>query len=457
MRLVCSSLLAIALIGCSSFDSSQIYDLFVRGGLVVDGTGIPPYRADVLVRDGIIAHIGAIAADSVRATETIDATGRLVAPGFIDVHAHGDAVRSGTFRNFIAMGVTTICLGQDGVSPGDRGLAAWLKAMQRPKLCPNVAPFVGHATVRERAGIALDAEPTDAQLARMQALIQADLQAGAWGLTTGLEYEPGRFATARELARIARPVAARRALVMSHIRSEDDALIDGAIDELLEQCRSAGCAAHVSHLKIVHAHEASRAGQLLERLRRARQDGLRVTADAYPYIASFASVGLLFPDWARPPAAYVAVVTERREELAAFLRQRVQRRNGPAATVFGSGPFAGKSLEQVATELGKPFEDVLIDDVGPDGADAAFFVMAPEVMERLLLDEHVMIGSDGSPTMRHPRGYGTFARVIREFVVAEQALTIEEAVRKMTSLPAKTIGMTDRGRVAEGLAADLVV
>jgi N-acyl-D-amino-acid deacylase len=191
----------------------------------------------------------------------------------------------------------------------------------------------------------------------------------------------------------------------------------------------------------------------------ARTAGLRVTADIYPYNASYTGIGIVFPDWAKPPQDYAQVVKVRRAELAEHLRCRVTSRNGPGATLFGTDPWTGRTLAEVAAELGKPFEDVLIDEIGPDGASAAYFVMDAALQERLLVDPHVMICSDGSPTMQHPRGHGAFARVIRKFVVERKLLTLEEAVHKMTGLAAATIGLEriKRGRLAEGYAADLLV
>jgi hypothetical protein len=195
---------------------------------------------------------------------------------------------------------------------------------------------------------------------------------------------------------------------------------------------------------------------------RARAGGVQVTGDVYPYTASFTSLAILFPEWARPPHDYRAVVRARRAELAEHLRQRVENRNGPEATLIGTGRWAGRTLADVARELGRPFEQVLI-DLGPGGASAAYFVMDEAVMRRFLQDPLVAVSSDGSPTMLHPRGHGAFARVIRRYVVDEPLLSIEEAVRKMTGLTASIVGLDDpdrvdpRGRIRAGWVADLVV
>lgn len=449
--------LLVVLAGCAGAPSRC--DVWIRGGTVVDGSGAAPRRADVLLVGDRVVFVGDV--EHVEAGQVVDASGRVVTPGFVDPHAHGDPRRTPGFANFVAMGVTTICLGQDGSSPGGGALAPWLEAVERGRFSVNVAPLVGHGTVRRLAGVGLSAEVDEAGLAAMEELVRAAMRDGAFGLSTGLEYEPGRFAGAAELLRVARPVAEGGGVVMSHVRSEDDDRIEASLQELLEQCRGAGCRAHVSHLKVVYGRDASRADAVLALLERARREGVEVTADVYPYAASYTGVSIVFPPWARPPNDYEAVVRDRREELAAYLRERVAQRNGPTALVLGSGPWAGKSLHQVAEELAKPFEQVLIDDLRPGGPGAAHFVMADEVVRALLVAPGVVVGSDGSPTMRHPRGHGTFAKVLREYVVERELLSLAEAVHKMTGAPATVLGLDrqelPRGQLRAGWAADVVV
>ncbi len=434
--------------------SAEPVSILIRGGTVVDGTGSPGVRADVVVRGPTIVHVGSVD-PSVVAERVIDATGKVVTPGFIDAHSHADPL--GPVASLLAMGVTTVCIGQDGNSPSDGPLAAWAAKVERGRPAVNVAPFVGHATVRARAGVGAKADPSSAELAAMVDLVARDLDDGAFGMTTGLEYQPGRSAKLPELVALGRAVAARNGVVMSHLRSEDDDAIDGALDELLAVGAGSGARVHVAHIKIVYGHGADRADQLLARLAAARDRGVSVTADIYPYNASYTGTDILFPDWAKPPRSFKAAVASRHDELRDHLRRRIALRNGPAATLFGTGTWAGKTLADVARAKGKPFEDVLIDDIGPGGASAAYFVMDEALQTRLAIDPHVMIGSDGGPASRHPRGSGTFARVLRELVAHEKALSLEEAIRKMTTLPAATLGLPDRGRIAPGQAADLLV
>ncbi len=437
------------------------YDWLIVGGTVVDGTGAAGRAADVLIRDGRIAFVGQVDRSSVAARQVFDARGLVVAPGFIDAHAHGDPVGDPSFSNFLAMGVTTIVLGQDGGGPEAGGLHAHLDAVDAASPGVNVAYLVGHNTIRRESGVGHD-DPDPAGLARLAGLVETGLRAGAFGLSTGLEYDPGARAGAEELAAIAAPVAAAGGVVMSHMRSEDADRVDDALAELIEQGRRSGAHVHAAHMKVVLGQDPELADRLLAAMAAARAEGIHVTGDVYPYTASYTGLSILFPEWARPPHDYRAVVRERRQELADHLRRRVESRNGPEATLLGTGRWAGRTLADVAREQGRPFQEILV-DLGPGGASAAYFVMDEAVMSRFLADPYVVISSDGSPTMLHPRGYGAFARVIRRYVMEERLLELEEAVRKMTGLTAAIVGLDDagpvdvsRGRIEAGWAADLV-
>jgi N-acyl-D-amino-acid deacylase len=437
------------------FRSDELFDLAVRGGDVIDGSGAPRRRADVLVRGDRIVVVGAVDA-AVRARVELDARGAVVTPGFVDAHSHADP--TGGAALLVAQGITTIVVGQDGRSPGSGGdVGAWLHRIEQARPPVNVAALVGHASVRVRARAGASRRPSEAALTTMTDLVADALDDGAVGLSTALEYAPGRAAGAEELAAIAAPVAARGGLVMSHLRSEDDGAIDAALDELLAQGQSSGARVHVAHLKIVGGRGAARAEALLARLEAARARGQEVTADWYPYTASYTGLAILFPDFARPPHDYAAAKRDRGPALRQHLRDRVTQRNGPEATLFGTGPHAGKTLAAAAVERGVPFEDILV-ELGPSGASAAYFVMDEELQQRLFLDPFVMVGTDGGGGGAHPRGAASFARVIEELVRARGALTLEEAVRRMTSLPMRTLRLDEaRGRVVPGMIADLVV
>ena len=460
--------------------------VLVTNAHIVDGTGAEARRGEVLIENGRIAavffddeggqdeqsgdHQARI--DRQKSHDIserddlyrIDAGGKVLAPGFIDAHAHGNPLSTPEFDNFLHMGVTTVSLGQDGRSPEEGSVSEWMDRVDNRGTGVHILHFIGHGTVRERAGASPVTGLEPAVLQQMQQIIDDAMRDGSFGLSTGTEYNPGYHADAEELAAIARPVAEHGGLVMSHIRSEDDDLVEAAIEELIEQGRRSGAHVHVSHIKIVFGKGEERAEEVMAVLHRAREEGVEVTADLYPYAASFTGIGIVFPDWAMPPNDFDSVRTHRRDDLREFLHERVMLRNGPEATLFGTAPWAGMTLAEVADSLDKPFEDVLIDDIPPGSASAAYFVMDEDVVRRLLLDPLVMVSSDGSPTMRHPRGYGSFAKIIRQYVIEEEVLSLEEAVHKMTGLTASTLGLDDveqvavpRGLILEGFAADLVV
>tara|TARA_R100001143_G_C3360805_1_gene135417 strand:- start:8086 stop:9639 length:1554 start_codon:yes stop_codon:yes gene_type:complete len=459
-----STLFILFFSACAHSADRDRFDYLITNATIIDGTGSEATTGHVLINDGIIVRIGTFEPSSVVADEIIDAKERVVSPGFIDPHSHGDPIETPRFDNFLSMGVTTITLGQDGQSPGGTDVEGWMNDVDRLGTGPNIIHFVGHNTLRQIVDAPRVPELSPSYINQMKNILSESLTAGSFGLSTGLEYDHGTFADLSELVELAKPVAAIDGLVMSHIRNEDDDAIEGSITELLNQGRGSGAAVHVSHIKIVFSNNPDRAEVLLDLLDEARDEGIAATADVYPYIASFTGIALVFPEWALPPNNYDDIVENRREDLENYLRNRIQMRNGPEATLFGTAPWAGKTLAEVAEELNKPFEDVLIDDIGPRGASAAYFVMNENVMKRFLADPFVMVSSDGSPSMRHPRGYGSFAKIIRQYVTEENLLTLEEAIHKMSGLTAETLGLSNpdqvtlpRGLIKEGFAADLLI
>jgi len=454
------SLLALSGFSCQQGPASEksapvTYDLLLQKATVVDGKGSTAYVAHVLVSGDSIALIDRDTSATYAAKRTINAHGLYLTPGFIDPHAHGDPLQTPEFTNFISMGVTTICLGQDGFSPEQEDLKVWMNAVEEKKPAVNIALFAGHNTLRMLSGIQYDSIPSTEKMTAMGKLLTNALDAGCYGLTTGLEYNPGFRADSAELNSLARIVGAKNGLLMSHMRNEDDAYVEASIKELLAQGKY--CPVHVSHIKVVYGKGENRAKEILQLLDSARQQGIRVTADLYPYTASYTSIEILFPDWAKKPNDYQQVLKTRRTELANYLKNKITQRNGPEATLLGSGPYKGKTLKQVAAEMKKPSELVLMEDIGPYGADGAYFIMNEALQETLLADPHIMVCTDGSPTMRHPRGYGAFARILETYVNKKNLLPLEEAIRKMTSLPAQTIGLLDRGLIQPGYKADLLL
>jgi len=450
-------------LGCSKktddfeqlISSGNSFDLLIEGGRIIDGSGGTTYVADVLVGDERIKFIGNVDQSKIEVNTIIDASEKVVTPGFIDSHAHGKPLKDPAFTNFLAMGVTTICLGQDGFSEETENFGQWIKRVSDTIPGVNIVPFVGHSTLRKLSGINYDTVPGPSQLSEMVQLLDKALKDGVYGMTTGLEYTPGYYAKDQEMTLLAEKVGEYNAVIMSHIRNEDDEDIENSIIELLQQGRHSKV--HVSHMKVVYGKGENRAEEILNLLDSARGKGIRVTADVYPYNASYTGISIVFPEWAKPPNDYQQVLKSRRNELSDFLIKRVTKRNGPEATLFGNGPWRGKTLKMLAEELGKPFDEVLMDDIGPNGASGAYFVMDDALQSRLIADSLVVISSDGSPTMHHPRGYGAFAKIIRKFVVEDKLLHLEEAIRKMTGFPSTILGLENRGLLKSGYYADILV
>lgn len=459
MRRAAGLIAALALVAGAAHAEQEFadreLDLRIMDARIVDGTGAPAVRGEVHVKDGRIVHVGPLEGmappTSVR---LVDAMGRVAAPGFVEPHAHGDPFATPEFENFVAMGVTTITLGQDGSSPDVDDLTTWLARVEDQGLVPNLAMFVGHGTLRRRSGIGRDTDPEAEELELLVDLLEDNLDV-AFGLSTGLEYTPGLYAEDEEMAALARAVGERDRVVMSHVRNEDDPVLEDSLAELIRQGRHARV--HVAHIKSVYGKGAERGREILAVLERARAEGVEITADVYPYTASYTGLSLLFPEWAKTREQFDASMPARREELLDHLRRRVEGRNGPSATLLASEPWTGRTLEEVAAELGKPFEEVLVDDLGPDGGSAAYFIMDDDLQTAFIADPSVAICSDGSPTGFHPRGHGTFARIIETYVRERGVLSLEEAVRKMTSLPAGILGLEDRGVLRPGAWADVLL
>ena len=286
------------------------YDLWIRNGTIVDGSGHERFAGDVLINGDTIERVGTVAERGISARRTIDASGKVVAPGFIDTHAHGDPSVNPSFANFLAQGVTTVVLGQDGNTAGFEGdrhlpdiatwrtalasptssaqvatLAQWMQLIEQRGTQVNVATLSGHGSLREIAGVGNAPQPSPEQMSMMKEVLRGDLAAGAFGLSLGLEYIPGRYSGADELMQLGATVGEHDAVVMSHMRSEDDERIASAIDELLAM--GAQARVHVSHIKIVFGQRAEQAQAVLAQLQRARERGVKVTADVYPISSQF--------------------------------------------------------------------------------------------------------------------------------------------------------------------------
>lgn len=452
------------------------FDLVVRNGRVLDGTGNPWFRADVGIRGGRIAEIGALGGrPTVRA---IDAAGRIVAPGFFDTHAHveGDLLKQPDAENYLRMGVTSIVTGNCGFS--EVPLAPWLDKVRQGGVSLNVGSLVGHNNVR-RIGMQgdFDRPPTAGELARMQALVAADMRSGALGVSTGLEYVPGIYARTEEIAALAREAADLGGIYATHMRDEGNA-IEASIRETLAVGEAARCPVHISHFKISAKRRWGFSEQSVALVEQARAAGHQATVDMYVYTAGATSIDIIFPAWVFDGGRDVALARlkdpaqrerARREIVEKAAAQGFDDLGFVQIASYEADPsFNGRRLPEIARARGGPADALAQADLAIEirlngGAGVVVHKMADEDVDRILAQPFAMIGADagvedltgeGNP---HPRNFGNNARLIGRYVRERGVLTLEEAVRRMTSLPAQTFHVWDRGLVRPGFAADLVV
>ena len=461
-------------------EGGERFDVLVQGGTVYDGTGAPGVLADVGIVDGRIAAVGALAGTAAR--ERIDARGLAVAPGFIDLHSHADGTLfdDPNAESVIRQGVTTVVVGQDGSSraPGVQSMGAFFDAVDALSPAVNVASTVGLGTVRETV-VGMENRPaTPEELARMVALVEASLAEGACGASSGLEYVPGAFASLDELVALCRPLGARGLTYATHMRNEDDRLLE-AIDEAIAVARGAGCPLHISHLKTQGPRNWGKLDQVFARLQRARaEEQVDLSFDRYPYIAYQTTLANLFPAWSRDGGtdAFLARLADpvTGERLRAEALAKVESIGGWDNVMVSAVSHAedraaeGQRLGSYAAALGaSPYETTVgllkrsRGDVGMVG-----FAMNEDNLTRLIAHPLWMAASDGSavaldgPARRghpHPRSLGTFPRVLGLYVREKKVLTLEQAVHKLSGYPASRMGLKDRGQLKAGMAADVVV
>ncbi|MBA2895137.1 N-acyl-D-amino-acid deacylase [Nonomuraea soli] len=452
-------------------------EVLISGGTLVDGSGAAPRVADVLLRDGRVAHIG----EGASAGHVIDASGLVVAPGFVDLHSHADFTLTGQpdAEACVRQGVTTLVTGNCGLStfpaPAfgvDLGFFADSVEAARPAV--NVAPLVGHGALRAAVLGQEQRQATPEELAEMRRLLAVAAGQGAFGLTTGLIYAPGSFADTAEIEALATEAASHGLLYATHMRDEGDRLIE-AVGEAIGVARASGVRLQISHLKAMGPANHGKVAAALEMLESAVAGGLDVACDVYPYTASSTTLTSRLPGWAldggTPALLERLADPEARERILEDLRPAVGRTFLPEGVIIaslGPGRFAdrvGDSIASVAKDLGVEPAEAVLEVLAAHEASVSIVnhAMAEDDVDLVLRHPSSAVASDGwvlrapGEGHPHPRSFGTFARVLGHYTRERGLLDLAESVRKMTSLPASRLAMTERGTLAPGRVADVVV
>jgi len=464
--------------------AQSTYDVVVANGRVIDGSGNPWYVADVGIRDGRIAAIGRLCPSgpqSCPAKRTLDAAGLVIAPGFIDVHTHvEDSIRRiPTGDNFLFDGVTSVITGNCGGSETD--FAKYFAELRSGGISLNLGTLIGHNSVRRAVMQSEQRDPTPDEQARMEAIVEQAMRDGAVGFSTGLIYIPGTYSKTPEVVGLARAAAKYNGVYASHIRNEGDDEHGGvfaAIAEAIEIGRQAQMPVEISHFKVSNKKLWGQSTRTIGLVEKARAEGLDVTVDQYPYTASSTNLGVLLPSW-----AHAGGTEERgkrlkdpstRAKIAAEMRSFIRNRNGRkrldyayVASCRWDNSLEGKNISQINKQWGRKGKleaeiQTVLDMIEKGGAQMVYHSMDEGDVLRIMQFPYSMVASDAGVIefdrgVPHPRGYGTNARVLGRYVRDRNALRLEEAIRKMTSLPAQRFRLSDRGLIRPGMWADVVV
>ena len=501
--LAAAALVLLSLVTASSQPAA--FDVLIRGGTVYDGTGAPGRRADVALRGDRIAAVGAL--EGATAATVVDASGLAVAPGFINMLSWSteSLLVDGRSQGEIRQGVTTEIFGE-GASMGpltpamkqrivkEQGdlkyditwttLSEYLKDLERRGVAPNVASFIGAATIREYVVGLDDRAPTPEELERMRVLVRQEMEAGALGIGSSLIYAPGFYAKTGELIELCKAAAPYRGKYITHMRSEGNRL-EESVDEVLRIAREAGVPAEIYHLKAAGRANWAKMDRVLKTINGARAQGLRITADMYTYTAGATGLDAAMPPWVLDggwDAAFRRLRDpQQRAKIAAAIRtptsdwENLYLAAGSPERVLLVGfksdalkPLTGKTLAQVAAMRGKSAEETIMDLVAEDESRVAtiYFLMSDENVAKQMRQPWISFGSDAesmapeppfTKSSTHPRAYGNFARLLGKYVREDKVLTLDDAVYRLTGLPAANLELDRRGFLREGMFGDVVV
>ncbi len=418
--------------------------IVIKNAMIIDGSGKTSFRGDVRIENDKITKIGNIKPK--KDEVVIDAGGKILAPGFIDIHNHSESglLTEGTATNQVSQGITTILVGPDGGSPFP--IADYL-AKLNGKIAPNVGAFIGHATLREQVmNKDYKRQTTPEELAKMLVLMEQAMKDGAFGLSSGLEYDVGYSASTEELIALSKVAAKYKGLYMTHMRDEEEGMLD-AVRESIRISREAKLPLQISHIKMGNKNVWGKSADAIALIEAEQKAGADITADAYPYTAWGSTITVL--------------VSSRRHEDRSEVEKGLSNVGGAdkvlVTTCSAHRDYEGKNLEEIAKMKGVSPVDVYIQIVKDGGASVVCNSMNETDVKAFYQRPWVMVASDGGIGGRHPRGTGTFPRVLGRFVRENNWFSLEEAVRKMTSMPAKRLGLKDRGIIKKGAKADLVL
>jgi len=462
------------LLCCNKLFAGDTADILIKHGKIIDGTGNPWFYGDIAIRNEKIVSVGNL--NNWFASKTIDATDLVVAPGFIDVHTHieNDEAKNPYATNFITDGVTTVITGNCGSSNVD--IKKYLSFIDSLHLSINVATLIGHNDVREAVMGDANRAPTTEELNRMKSLVAQGMHDGAVGFSTGLIYIPGTYSNTNEIVELAKVAAQYNGVYSTHMRNESDSVTQ-AIDEALTVAKEANIPLEISHFKVGGQQNWGRSKQTLAMVKQAREQGLDVTIDQYPYTASSTSLSTLLPDWilADNNDSIKARLQdpEIKKQAIDYMLDKLHHRKlkhfnyAVVAYYKADTTLNGKSIEQVnlawhRKHKAKYEAETVIDMMLQGGAGMVFHGMSEDDVKYIMqypfnmfaCDAGIRVFGEGVP---HPRGYGTNARVLGKYVRDEKVITLEEAIRRMTSLPGQKFHFKDRGLLLPGYAADIVV